>query len=70
VPPRLVEPDNEEHKDSDSELSDISKGADLSDHEVTDLPPSVRGSNKPLDITVTFDGTWSQSVGLLPYMAW
>jgi len=60
VPSRLVEADNEEHEDSDSELGHVSEGSDLSDDEATDLPPSVRGSGKPLDITVTFDGTWSR----------
>jgi len=57
---RPVEADNEEHEDSDSELSDVSEDSDLSDHEVTDLPPSVRSSKKPLDITVTFYDMWSK----------
>jgi len=62
VPLCLDEADNNEHEDSgrDCELSDFNEDPDLSDYEATELPPSVCGSKKPCDITVTFDGTWSK----------
>jgi len=44
-------------KEYDSDLSGVSQGFDLSDHKYTDLSPSVRDSGKPLDFTITLDGT-------------
>jgi len=46
VSPCLVEANNEEHEGSDNKLSDVSDDSDLSNHEATDLPPSVRGNKE------------------------
>jgi len=59
VPSCLVEANIDEHEGSDDELSKVSKGSDLSDHEATYLNTSVCSSKDLHDITITFDGIWS-----------
>ena len=74
VETELSEVDSDRDGDSNSQNHDDQSDSDLGDPTVSEVPPNV-WITEPLDITVTFDGTWSKRgftalYGVFVVMSW
>ena len=74
VETELSEVDSDRDGDSDSQNHDDQSDSDLGDPTVSEVPPNI-WITEPLDITVTFDGTWSKRgftalYGVFVVMSW
>ena len=68
------EVDSDQDDDSDSQNHDDQSDSDLGDPTIGEVPPTI-WITEPLDITVTFDGTWSKRgstalYGVFVVMSW